>query len=211
MDPNAGRFTTRDTIGIWGDPAEFGNGYSFVGNSPLSWLDPLGLGRCQDGDEEHGNSDDILTDPDDPCHSRCKAKAKNCITQGLSKPRCSRDRNRCVRFCNQRKKSHKESGTLDQYGADDADWFWDRESETRFFGHFVDDIQDETAAERDIREATEFANALDTVDNGARQVRRQAVGAIIDISLSLIGVPPGVIFVGDIAEIILIDAVNTAE
>jgi RHS repeat-associated protein len=43
MDPNAGRFTTRDTIGIWGDPWEFGNGYAFVGNDPFSWLDPFGL------------------------------------------------------------------------------------------------------------------------------------------------------------------------
>jgi RHS repeat-associated protein len=43
LDPAAGRFTTRDTIGIWGDPYELGNGYSLVGNSPLSWLDPYGL------------------------------------------------------------------------------------------------------------------------------------------------------------------------
>ena len=43
LDPAAGRFTTRDTIGIWGDPEEFGNGYTYVANSPLSWLDPFGL------------------------------------------------------------------------------------------------------------------------------------------------------------------------
>jgi RHS repeat-associated protein len=45
LDPAAGRFTTRDTIGIWGDPWEFGNGYSYVGNGPLSWLDAFGLDR----------------------------------------------------------------------------------------------------------------------------------------------------------------------
>jgi RHS repeat-associated protein len=43
LDPAAGRFTTRDVIGIWGDPWEFGNGYVYVGNSPLFWLDPFGL------------------------------------------------------------------------------------------------------------------------------------------------------------------------
>jgi len=43
LDPTAGRFTTQDTIGIWGDPAEFGNAYSFVGNNPWTWLDPYGL------------------------------------------------------------------------------------------------------------------------------------------------------------------------
>ena len=42
LDPAAGRFTTRDVIGIWGDPMEFGNGYAYVGNNPLVWLDPYG-------------------------------------------------------------------------------------------------------------------------------------------------------------------------
>jgi RHS repeat-associated protein len=45
LDPAAGRFTTRDVIGIWGDPGEFGNGYAYVGGSPLSWLDPWGLAK----------------------------------------------------------------------------------------------------------------------------------------------------------------------
>jgi RHS repeat-associated protein len=44
LDPAAGRFTTRDIIGIWGDPWEFGNGYTYVANGPLSYLDPAGLG-----------------------------------------------------------------------------------------------------------------------------------------------------------------------
>ncbi|MEM7395854.1 MAG: RHS repeat-associated core domain-containing protein, partial [Verrucomicrobiota bacterium] len=34
LDPEAGRFTTRDTIGIWGDPDNLGNGYTYVGNNP---------------------------------------------------------------------------------------------------------------------------------------------------------------------------------
>ncbi len=43
MDPSAGRFTSRDIIGIWGDPMEFGNGYAYVGNNPHSFIDPYGL------------------------------------------------------------------------------------------------------------------------------------------------------------------------
>ena len=42
MDPKLGRFTTRDTIGVWGDAANLGNGLAYVGGSPLTWLDPFG-------------------------------------------------------------------------------------------------------------------------------------------------------------------------
>ena len=45
MDSAAGRFTTRDTIGTWGDIAQFGNGYSYAGGNPQSLIDPYG----QDG------------------------------------------------------------------------------------------------------------------------------------------------------------------
>lgn len=43
-DPRAGRFTTRDSIGIWGDPDALGNGYTYVGNNPHSRVDPTGTG-----------------------------------------------------------------------------------------------------------------------------------------------------------------------
>jgi RHS repeat-associated protein len=42
FDPAMGRFTTRDPIGIWGDPLNLGNGYTYTGNAPWSWLDPWG-------------------------------------------------------------------------------------------------------------------------------------------------------------------------
>lgn len=45
MDPIVGRFTTRDTIGIWGDAANLGNGYAYVGHDPWSWIDPYGKAR----------------------------------------------------------------------------------------------------------------------------------------------------------------------
>ena len=38
----AGRFTTRDTIGIWGDDDNLGNGYAYVGNNSASAMDPGG-------------------------------------------------------------------------------------------------------------------------------------------------------------------------
>jgi len=42
-DVSVGRFITRDTIGIWGDPANLGNGFTYVGNNPWTLLDPFGL------------------------------------------------------------------------------------------------------------------------------------------------------------------------
>jgi RHS repeat-associated protein len=42
MDPKAGRFLSRDTIGLWGDANNLGNGQAYVGNNPWSSLDPFG-------------------------------------------------------------------------------------------------------------------------------------------------------------------------
>lgn len=46
-DPVRGRFLQRDPIGIWTDEANLGNGYTYVGNNPLNWVDPVGLARKQ--------------------------------------------------------------------------------------------------------------------------------------------------------------------
>ena len=43
MDPLAGRFTTVDPLGPWGDPLNLGNGYTYVGNNPWTYTDPFGL------------------------------------------------------------------------------------------------------------------------------------------------------------------------
>ncbi|MGF1574264.1 MAG: RHS repeat-associated core domain-containing protein [Sumerlaeia bacterium] len=43
QNPATGRFLTRDPIGLWGDAANFGNGYAYVGNQPLDYVDELGL------------------------------------------------------------------------------------------------------------------------------------------------------------------------
>jgi RHS repeat-associated protein len=42
-DPAAGRFISRDPLGLWGDPGQNGNGQSYCGNNPVNRVDPLGL------------------------------------------------------------------------------------------------------------------------------------------------------------------------
>jgi RHS repeat-associated protein len=43
LDPLAGRFTTRDPIGTWGDAVNVGNAFTYVGNNPQTLVDPTGL------------------------------------------------------------------------------------------------------------------------------------------------------------------------
>jgi RHS repeat-associated protein len=43
LEPTIGRFTTRDTIGVWGDAGNLGNGVAYVGAKPLHQVDPVGL------------------------------------------------------------------------------------------------------------------------------------------------------------------------
>jgi RHS repeat-associated protein len=45
LDPTSGRFISRDSIGIWGDEENLGNGYSYVGNMPDTHTDPTGEER----------------------------------------------------------------------------------------------------------------------------------------------------------------------
>src|SRR6185436_3485820 len=52
MDPQAGRFISRDTIGLYGDSNNLGNGQAYAGNNPWSRLDPYG----------EGDRDDLLRD-----------------------------------------------------------------------------------------------------------------------------------------------------
>lgn len=47
LEVGTGRFTTRDTLGIWGDPMALGNGFTYVGNNPWTSLDPMGQGLFQ--------------------------------------------------------------------------------------------------------------------------------------------------------------------
>jgi RHS repeat-associated protein len=53
-DPVTGRFMTRDTIGIWGDADELGNGSSYVSNNPWTTLDPFGFGDVRPNSATQG-------------------------------------------------------------------------------------------------------------------------------------------------------------
>jgi RHS repeat-associated protein len=52
-DVQAGRFTNRDTIGIWEDDRNIGNGFTYVANNPASRTDPLG--ECPTPSRWRGN------------------------------------------------------------------------------------------------------------------------------------------------------------
>lgn len=41
-EPDMGRFTSRDTIGFWGDPNNWGNSFAYCGDNPLGHTDPYG-------------------------------------------------------------------------------------------------------------------------------------------------------------------------
>jgi RHS repeat-associated protein len=52
-DPSLGRFISLDTIGIWGDLNNYGNGYAYVGNQSNSAFDPFGTDYTKTYDEGH--------------------------------------------------------------------------------------------------------------------------------------------------------------
>jgi RHS repeat-associated protein len=42
-DPQAGRFVSRDPLGLWGDTSQNGNGQNYCANNPVNRVDPMGL------------------------------------------------------------------------------------------------------------------------------------------------------------------------
>lgn len=42
-EPSWGRFTTRDSIGIWRDARNVGSGVAYVANNPMRYVDPFGM------------------------------------------------------------------------------------------------------------------------------------------------------------------------
>jgi RHS repeat-associated protein len=73
LEPDAGRFITRDTIGIWGDRFNVGNGYTYLGNNPATGIDPMGMDNpgC---DSLFGNGSFTA----DPCKLACCAAHDLC-------------------------------------------------------------------------------------------------------------------------------------
>lgn len=54
LDPQVGRFTTRDDIGIWGDDGQKGNATAYALSNPASYLDPIGTHYiAKDGAEKY--------------------------------------------------------------------------------------------------------------------------------------------------------------
>jgi RHS repeat-associated protein len=53
LEPTAGRFINRDTIGVWGDEANLGNAFAFVANNPATMLDPFGTDCCAAAKANH--------------------------------------------------------------------------------------------------------------------------------------------------------------
>lgn len=51
QDPRLGKFTVPDHFGRWSDPANLGNGLAYVGDNPVSFVDPFGLYRKSCGEE----------------------------------------------------------------------------------------------------------------------------------------------------------------
>ena len=45
-DPEAGRFVSRDPLGMWGDAGQRGNAQNYCGNNPVNCVDPLGLSNA---------------------------------------------------------------------------------------------------------------------------------------------------------------------
>ncbi|MGE3310769.1 MAG: RHS repeat-associated core domain-containing protein [Limisphaerales bacterium] len=43
LDPADGRFLTQDSMGLWFDGINLGNGYTFAGNNPQTLVDPIGF------------------------------------------------------------------------------------------------------------------------------------------------------------------------
>ncbi len=56
LDSRAGRFLTRDMIGIWIDLMNLGNGYTYVGNNPSSFVDPFGE-QTQSANQKRNQTD----------------------------------------------------------------------------------------------------------------------------------------------------------
>ncbi len=52
-DPDMGRFISSDTIGVWGDAANLGNGYAFLANAPHFGMDPEGESGTADPNCPH--------------------------------------------------------------------------------------------------------------------------------------------------------------
>ncbi|MFH1418312.1 MAG: RHS repeat-associated core domain-containing protein [Planctomycetota bacterium] len=135
--PTLGRWLQRDPLGY----VDGVNLYQYVRGNPLFSVDPFGLegdDDCGDDDEEQtnggweddpANGEHIKLDPKDLCHRECKRAAIRCIKAQAAPPRtCNEDKNRCARYCNQKKKEADKRNDGGEYweenGAAIGQGFW---------------------------------------------------------------------------------------
>lgn len=99
---------------------------------------------------------------------------------------------------------------MDQYAAE-ADLFWDYKSKTTtLFGHFVDDIQGETAAEQAIWDANNNMDAAVAHHKWAKQALWFSLETGVDVILQMAGVPPTLLLGKTIIKMIIVDNVEPA-
>jgi len=86
LRPQWGRFTTRDTIGTWGDWINQGNALAYVGNEPITYRDPFGLATGEDTSSLRKSM-----------HARCDAM-KPCGSgkKACTKEKCKREADEIV-------------------------------------------------------------------------------------------------------------------
>jgi RHS repeat-associated protein len=81
LHPQRSRFISPDTIGIWGDPANLGNAYTYAAGSPASHVDPFGLQRGIDLSGPRGKRKKTYTFRYQPQHLEGLKKANIMISE----------------------------------------------------------------------------------------------------------------------------------
>jgi RHS repeat-associated protein len=86
LDPTSGRFISRDTLGIWGDEENLGNGYTYVGNMPDTHTDPTGESKKPTIQNCHVGARDDIEDALDEAQ-RIAIRARDWFNQESNRKR----------------------------------------------------------------------------------------------------------------------------
>jgi RHS repeat-associated protein len=121
MEPTWGRFTTRDTIGTWGDLGSTGNSYAFGRSSPTQFVDPFGT-KSVNYDSPGGAFQQCLTLPTISARIHCfeeligalpttdpRKRAAEKILEGLKKARDAERARDVKEKVDKVKRTHKQA------------------------------------------------------------------------------------------------------